>query len=180
MSASDDDGGLIDGFLSNSSIVGDDSDTTTGRPGDRRPTEQEQQRQEDLFGSLGPTAKALLENPVNVVLAIVVGAIVGVWRAFLDFLGELFTWASAIPQRAVFGPVGWALSPVGELIIGLVTLADGAVESLILGFGPFAPVAAPVVWGGVIVVFAIVFNIALGLISTYLPIEAIPGVRRLV
>lgn len=118
--------------------------------------------------------EALATFIVSTIATWIVASIFGLWRGILYYVESMY-WTAASVVRSIGDAVAFAFSPVW----GVVRFVDWVAfqfEGVIVQLGVVAPIAATLGWIAVIVLVAIVVNVVVGLLSTYLPLRSLPFV----
>lgn len=133
-----------------------------------------------VLTDLGGNAKALLRNPVNFILVTVLAAILGILEAILNGIGKVFDQVAAIPRMALFDPFVAIFQPYFEWGFALLAWLEQYIMDVSTSFGIAAPFVTVILWAFSVFVVAVIVNAILGLVGTYLPLNSIPVLRRVV
>lgn len=102
----------------------------------------------------------------------IVASILGLWAAVLGTIEYLFLSLVGVVW-ALGNTVAAALSPFWQALEG-INWAAAQIEGMISQVGLLAPVATTASWLLVVMLIAVVINVIIGILSTYLPVRAIP------
>lgn len=132
----------------------------------------------DIAGA--PSIPDWIYNPRTWLAGVIVGWIFDLWGAVLGYIESVWSILADIPGVAIYEPIATAFGLPGEALQDIWrSIGDIAID-VSEAAGPFAPIVIVAVWLVPAVLGAATVYFLVGFIGTYLPLRAIPGLRRFV
>lgn len=138
------------------------------------------------WGELAPwwlktdRAENLLKNPVNFILVTIIAAVLGVIDSILNQFRELWALGAEAINLAIFESITAAFGPYIETGFMLLGWLETGIRGAAASYGIAAPYVTLVLWMTAVLFIALIGNAVIGFIGTYLPLNSIPLLRRVV